>query len=58
MKTLLKFGLACSALNEHITKSRYPSDKEITVEDMRDALKYAGEIMEFTKSKLKDMGYE
>jgi HEPN domain-containing protein len=50
--------VACSALNEHITKSRYPSDKEITAEDMSDALKYASDILEFTKSKLKELGYE
>ena len=50
-------GVACSTLNEHITKTRYPSDKEITVEDMNDALKCAGDIMEFTKSKLAEMGF-
>jgi len=48
---------ACSVLNTHIRKSRYPSDKAITTEDMNEALKYAGEILEFTKSKLAEMGF-
>jgi HEPN domain-containing protein len=52
---VLKFS--CSVLNEHITKSRYPSNSELTEVDMKEALKCAGEILEFTKSKLAEMGF-
>jgi len=50
--------VASAALDEYKTKSRYPSDKKITEEDMDDALKYAHEVLLFTKSKLKELGYE
>jgi len=49
--------LACSVLSTHITKTRYPSGKKLTEEDMNEAMKYAGEILEFTKTKLAEMGY-
>jgi len=49
---------ACTVLNTHIRKSRYPSGKKLTDMDMKDALKYADEILIFTKAKLKEMGYE
>jgi len=49
---------ACLALNTHITKTRYPSGKKLTEIDMNEALQYAGQILEFTKSKLAEMGFD
>jgi len=48
---------ACLELDTYVTETRYPSDKNLTMDDMNDALKYAGEILEFTKSKLAEMGF-
>jgi len=48
----------CWVLKAHITKSRYPSFKKLTDADMNAALQAAAQILEFTKAKLKEMGYE
>jgi len=69
LKTLLKvcvpycaefdnFRNICDKLTPYITVTRYPSIIEPTEHDMKRAIKDANEILEFTKSKLKDMGYE
>ncbi len=69
LKTLLKvcvpycaefdnFRTICDKLTPYITVTRYPSIIEPTEYDMKRAIKDANEILEFTKSKLKDMGYE
>ena len=49
---------ACSILDMYIIDSRYPSGMKLTVSDMNQALDHARKILEFTKSKLKDLGYE
>lgn len=49
---------ACTVLNTHIRKSRYPSGKKLTDVDMKEALKHSGEILDFTTAKLKELGYE
>jgi len=49
---------ACPVLDMYITESRYPSGMELTDLEMNQALNYAYNILEFTKSKLKDLGYE
>ena len=49
---------ACSALNMYISVSRYPLGVNLTDSDMNQALDYAYKILEFTESKLKDLGYE
>jgi len=53
-----KLKTICDKLTPYITITRYPSIIEPTEHDMKRAIKDAGEILEFTKSKLKDMGYE
>jgi HEPN domain-containing protein len=49
---------ACSRLDLYITESRYPSGMKLTESDMNQALDLAHKILEFTKLKLKDLGYE
>jgi HEPN domain-containing protein len=46
----------CSKLTSYVSVSRYPPKLEITKEDMKQALKNTSKILEFTKSKLKEMG--
>ncbi|MDR2592884.1 MAG: HEPN domain-containing protein [Chitinispirillales bacterium] len=48
----------CTALNAYAKAMRYPSGIKLTVSDMNQALDHARNILEFTKSKLKDLGYE
>jgi HEPN domain-containing protein len=52
------FETACSGLNTYTTTSRYPSDITLTEQHMKQALEDAYNILEFTKLKLKEMGYE
>jgi HEPN domain-containing protein len=52
------FRSICSRLTPHITLGRYPADIEPTEYHMKQALKDAAEILEFTKLKLKELGYE
>ena len=49
--------VSCTKLTPYIALSRYPSNIEITDYDMRQALKNAGKILEFTKSKLAELGF-
>jgi len=51
-------NMACSVLSMYITATRYPSNVKLTKSDMEQALKYASQILEFTKSKLKELKYE
>jgi HEPN domain-containing protein len=53
-----KFRIICDKLTPYITVTRYPSIVEPTEQDMKQALKDAESVLEFTKSKLKEMGYE
>jgi len=53
-----RFKAACIKLTSYITTSRYPSDMEIEEQDMILSIKDADNILEFTKSKLNDMGYQ
>jgi len=50
--------IACSELSMFATKSRYPSKRKITELDMKAALEAASQILEFTKLKLAEMGFE
>jgi len=48
----------CPELTSYVTFSRYPvGDDEVNEHDMKTALKYAFDIIEFTKSKLSELGY-
>jgi HEPN domain-containing protein len=49
---------ACQVLNTYEGTTRYPSGKRYSRTDMERALNDAREILEFTKSKLKELGYE
>lgn len=42
----------------YISVSRYPLGTKLTDSDMNQALSHAQKVLEFTKSKLKDLGYE
>jgi len=48
----------CASLDTFKVASRYPSELKLTQSDMAQALKDAGEILVFTRSKLKELGYE
>jgi len=48
----------CVDVSPYIGAARYPSEIDITEYDMKKALKDAAQILEFTKSKRKEMGYE
>jgi HEPN domain-containing protein len=55
-----RFMDACSELTQYAT-IRYPpnrKNKKLTVQNMNQALKYAEDILDFTKAKLKELGYE
>jgi HEPN domain-containing protein len=53
-----KFKSFCAKLTLYTTTTRYPPIIDLTEQDMKYALKGAREILNFTKSKLKDLGYE
>ncbi|GBU22803.1 hypothetical protein R80B4_02715 [Fibrobacteres bacterium R8-0-B4] len=48
---------ACTALNTYAKATRYPSNMNLTDSDMNQALNHAYKVLEFTKSKLNDLGY-
>jgi len=48
----------CDTLTTYVSDTRYPPRLSLTEQHMKQALKDAGEILEFTKSKLKELGYE
>jgi HEPN domain-containing protein len=48
----------CIQLNPYSRLARYPATIEPTEHHMNQALKAASQILELTKSKLKDLGYE
>jgi HEPN domain-containing protein len=52
-----KFKVVCERLTPYITLARYPSSIEITEHDMKQALKDAQDVLDFTKSKLAEMGF-
>jgi hypothetical protein len=41
-----------------MTAARYPADIDITEYDMKQALNDASSVLEFTKSKLKELSHE
>jgi HEPN domain-containing protein len=47
----------CTKLTPYIALARYPSGIDITDYDMRQALNNAHKILEFTKSKLQELGF-
>jgi len=48
----------CPELTTHVTLSRYPvGEDRMNEHDMKTALEYASNILEFTKSKLLNLGY-
>jgi len=53
-----KLRNACKDLEPYTILARYPADIEPTEYHMKKAIKDAGAILEFTKSKLKELGYE
>jgi len=53
-----KFSAICASLIQYESLTRYPPVLELEEYDMKQALKNAFQILEFTKSKLKEMGYE
>jgi HEPN domain-containing protein len=53
-----EYNTACSVLDMYATESRRLSGMKLTETDMNKALDHALNILEFTKSKLKDLGYE
>jgi HEPN domain-containing protein len=50
-------NVQCSSLNMFQVASRYPSQMKLTLADMEQSLKSARDVLEFTKSKLKELGY-
>jgi len=53
-----KFRAICGSLTSYIFLTRYPSNIDLTEYAMKQAIKDAGSVLEFTMSKLKEMGYE
>ena len=51
------YAKSCFTLTTYVTSTRYPPKPELTEQHMEQALKDALGILEFTKSKLKEMGY-
>jgi hypothetical protein len=52
-------SVVCSSLTDYAVITRYPVGEDAVNEhDMNEALKNAAAIMEFTKSKLKVLGYK
>ena len=52
------YGPICNALKAYASAGRYPQTIDLTEYHMRQAIKDAQQVLEFTKSKLKEMGYE
>ena len=53
----LDYAKPCMTLTVYASFSRYPSSVEITEQQMRQALEAAESILEFTKSRLAEMGH-
>jgi HEPN domain-containing protein len=53
-----RYAKICSKITSYVAISRYPPKIEITKEDMKIALNSTRDILEFTESKLEEMGYE
>jgi len=47
----------CDILTAYISDTRYPPKLSLAESDMKQALNYARKILEFTKSKLAEMGF-
>jgi len=49
------FDTACATLSTYVAVSRYPSDMNLTESRMKEAMKDAFQILEFVKSKLREL---
>jgi HEPN domain-containing protein len=52
-----RFGAICSSLSLYSTLTRYPPVLDLVEHDMKQAIKDAQIILEFTKSKLQELGF-
>jgi len=50
------FDTACATLSTYVAASRYPSNMNLTESRMKEAMKDAFQILEFVKSKLRELG--
>ena len=58
-KAFGSLSVACSALTDYAALTRYPAGADdVNESDMGAALKNAVEVLEFTKGKLKELGFE
>ncbi|MDR2592526.1 MAG: HEPN domain-containing protein [Chitinispirillales bacterium] len=48
----------CVMLSSYVSGARYPSEIELTEYEMKQAIKNAQQVLDFTKSKLKELGHE
>jgi HEPN domain-containing protein len=53
-----RYAEVCMAITMYVSTTRYPSEIELTEQHMKLALKDTLEILEFTKSKLVELGFE
>jgi len=53
-----KYEEPCAVLTAYVFTTRYPPSVEMTEQHMKQALKDTLEILEFTKSKLVELGFE
>jgi HEPN domain-containing protein len=52
------YAKPCNTLTMYASDTRYPPRLSLTETDMKQAIKDATQILEFTKAKLKELGYE
>lgn len=48
----------CVMLSSYVSGARYPSEIELTEYEMKQAIKNAQQVLDFTKSKLKELGHD
>jgi len=53
-----KYAALCHTLTAYVSDTRYPPKLSLTESDMKLALNNTHKILEFTKSKLAEMGFE
>jgi len=52
------FSGKCALLTSYEVTARYPPDVDLTETEMKQAIKDARQVLDFAKSKLREMGYE
>jgi len=52
------FDTACATLSTYVAVSRYPSNMNLTESRMKEAMKDAFRILEFVKSKLRELNID